>query len=308
MEGSLFYDRAYWETVGEVLLFLVVCRIGIYFLKKFITDKTARAQASINSWLFAAPFMLLACGLPSPGPIIVLGLLSIFGTKTFFRMTGMYHRSWFVWLTYGLQIVLLLLIHFQEADRFYNMMPMIAAGALFFIPILRNSYSRMLQYISLSLVAFIFFGWSFLHMARVAYLDGGIYMAMYIYILTEFSEFISLSTTRLWGKRKLFQKISSQFTIEGVLVSLLFTMVLAWGLRHMLPIREEPLWIASGLIATLLGRFGDLTVSVIRRDLDIKDSGVFIIGRDDILARVDKLIFVSPVFFYVMQILLRAYK
>lgn len=308
MEGGLFQDRAYWETVVEVLIFLILCRVGVSFSKRFITDKTARAQASANSWLFAAPLMLLAAGLPKPGPIIVLGLISIFAAKTFFRMTGMYHRSWFVWLTYGLQIALLLLIHFEKAELFYNLMPMIAAGGLFIIPILRNSYTRMIQYISLSLVAFMFFGWSFLHMGRLAYLENGIFMMMYIYILTEFSEFISLLTTRMWGKRKLFQKISSNFTLEGMLLSLFFTMILAWGLRHMLPLRDEPFWIFSGLVATLLGRFGDLAVSVIRRDLDIKDAGVFIIGRDDILARIDKLIFVVPVFYYVMLYLIQVYR
>ena len=40
-------------------------------------------------------------------------------------------------------------------------------------------------------------------------------------------------------------------------------------------------------------------MTMIRKDLGIKDSGnVFIIGKDDIIARVDKLIFVAPIIYY----------
>jgi phosphatidate cytidylyltransferase len=41
-----------------------------------------------------------------------------------------------------------------------------------------------------------------------------------------------------------------------------------------------------------------LLISVIRRDLGIKNTGIFIIGRDGLLTRVDKLIFVAPLYFY----------
>ena len=75
----------------------------------------------------------------------------------------------------------------------------------------------------------------------------------------------------------------------------------------MLPVRTEPYWIASAIIITFFGRCGDLILSVFRRDLGIKDSGVFIIGREDILARVDKFIFAAPIFYYTFQILEKIY-
>jgi predicted CDP-diglyceride synthetase/phosphatidate cytidylyltransferase len=48
------------------------------------------------------------------------------------------------------------------------------------------------------------------------------------------------------------------------------------------------------------GSIGDLTLSVIRRDLGIKDAGAFIIGRGDLLTIMDRTIFVAPIFYYVM--------
>ena len=81
-------------------------------------------------------------------------------------------------------------------------------------------------------------------------------------------------------------------------VPTLFALLLGWGMRHLLPDRSEMFWIMSALIAAIFGRFGDLILSVIRRDLGIKNTGVFIFGRDDILTRLEKLIFVGPMFFY----------
>jgi phosphatidate cytidylyltransferase len=84
-----------------------------------------------------------------------------------------------------------------------------------------------------------------------------------------------------------------------MLCALVVTMLVAWGLRHLLPDRSQQFWIASGLIAAVMGRFGDLLINVIRRDLGIKNTGIFIIGRDGILTRAEKLIFVGPLYFYV---------
>jgi phosphatidate cytidylyltransferase len=81
-------------------------------------------------------------------------------------------------------------------------------------------------------------------------------------------------------------------------VALMVTMLLAWGLRSLLPDRSEQFWIAAGLTAAVFGRMGDLLISVIRRDLGIKNTGILIIGRDGILTRVEKLIVIGPMYFY----------
>ena len=100
--------------------------------------------------------------------------------------------------------------------------------------------------------------------------------------------------------------ISPRITLEGIVTSILVTLLLAWGMRHLLPDRGERFWIAAGLAAAFLGRFGDLFLSVIRRDLGIRDTGIFIIGRGDLLSRVDKLIFVGPIYYYLYIYLQKA--
>ena len=137
-----------------------------------------------------------------------------------------------------------------------------------------------------------------MHMGRLLTFEGGELMVLYLYLLTEVSENTSWACSKLFGRHRPFSKISTKVTLEGMIVAFAVTMLVAWGLRHLLPDRSERFWIGAGLVAAVFGRMGDLIVSVIRRDLGIKNTGIFIIGRDGMLTRVDKLIFVGPLYFY----------
>ncbi len=293
---TLWTQPLYREVVFTIMAFLLALGTLLFFLRK--RPHFAAGWASIKSWFFIAPFLFIVLALPSPWPLVFLVVVGIFSAKTFFQMVGMYHRNWFVWTTYTFMIALGYLAFHQET-RLYNIMPMLFLAAISLIPLLRNSATHMIQYMALALMAFIFWGWSLLHMGHLLMLEQGAFIVIYLYMLSEFSENVSLGASRLFGRIKPFSNITSRVTIEGVLASVVLTVTLAWGMRHMLPDRSEQFWIAAGLSAALFGRLGDLTLSVIRRDLGIKNTGVFIIGRGDILSRVDKLMFVGPIYYYV---------
>jgi phosphatidate cytidylyltransferase len=298
---ALWGNALYQQTVGIVILFLVVVSLVLFILQRK-NQRFSAAWASLKSWLFAAPFLLVICGMPYPWTLVFLVLVGISAAKTFYRMTGMYHRSWFVWTTYVFMCFSGICIYLGW-NELYSLMPMIFLLAISTIPFLRNSATQMIQYCALSLMAFIFFGWAFLHMGKLLTMEMGIFVTMYIYILVEFCEAVSLATTRLFGKVKLWDRITTRVSVEGIFLATFLTLILAWALRHMLPIRTEEYWVAAGITAAIFGRSGDLFLSVIRRDLGIKPSGVFIIGRDDILSRVDKLVFAAPAFYYVLLLL-----
>ena len=296
-EIALWNEPLYQETAVLILGIIVALTILVAIFKKRSGHFMA-AWASLKSWLFVAPLLLVALALPSPWPLVFLTAVGIFSAKTFFQMVGMYHRSWFIWVTYIFIFGTGYLIY-EGHTEFYNISPMLFFACTALIPLLRNSAAQMIQYLALSLMAFIFFGWSFMHMGRLLMLPQGVYIVIYLYLLTEFSDIVSLASTRLFGRTKLFNKISPRITLEGLICSIVLSLVLAWGMRHLLPDRSDQFWIAAGIVAAIFGRFGDLILTVIRRDLGIKDTGVFIIGRGDILARVDKLILIGPLYYYI---------
>ena len=300
LQDTLWNSPLYRETVALVLGSLFVLGALIFFTRK-TTNAMLAAWLSVQSWLFAAPVFLVLLGLPGPWVLGVLTIISILGAKTFFQITGMYHRSLFVWVCYLGLIASAYLIHERRLDL-YNLMPMIVLGCICVIPILQDSAKQMLQYISLCLICFIFLGWAFMHIGLLLHKNQGPYLVIYIVLLTEVCDNIYLAGSRL-GRLRLFSNIHTKRTFEGFIIAFACTMTLAWGLRHMLPNQAQEYWIASGLVASLAGSMGDLVLSVIRRDLGIKDVGAFIIGRGDLLTRMDRLIFVAPIFYYTLEIL-----
>lgn len=296
-ETALWHDRLYIQTAGLVLGFLIILSLVLFVFRNRSTNMTA-AWASIKSWFFAAPLILLFMALPNPWPLVFLTLVAVFSTKVFYQMTGMYHRSWFVIMSYAFHFALGLIVYYPALGPIYNLMPMIFMGCVACIPLVRNSANHMIQYMALSLMAYILLGWAYMHLARLLVLDRGVFIVLYLYILCEISDAVSLSSSRVFGKLRPFHNITVRVTIEGVLVSIVASLLLAWALRHMLPDSSEKFWIAAGIISAIFGRFGDLFLSTIRRDLGVKNSGIFILGRGDILGRIDKLTFVAPMFYY----------
>ncbi|NQZ02185.1 MAG: phosphatidate cytidylyltransferase [Bdellovibrionales bacterium] len=301
---SMWLNPIYQQTAALVIGFIVM--VGVVL--RLVSTKSphfAAAWASVKSWFFVAPILFVVFALPSPWPLVFLVLVGIFSAKTFYQMVGMYHRSWFIWATY-LFMIALGIATYKQVGSAYNIAPMVFLGLVSIIPVLRNSATHMVQYMALSLMACIFFGWSFMHLGRLLMLEGGVFLVLYLYMLSEFAENTSFAGSRFFGKWKPFNKINTRVSIEGLLISIVLSMLLAWGMRHLLPDRSEKFWIAAGLVAVLFGTFGDLILSVIKRDLGIKNTGVFIFGRGDILSRTDKLIFVGPMYYYVYLYLQQA--
>lgn len=301
---GLWADPIYQQTAGLVLAFLAVLGVVLFITRKKGQIGVA-GWASIKSWFFTAPFLFAMMAIPEPFPLIFITFIGVLSAKTFFQMVGAYHRSWFVWITY-IFIYLVGWIIYSGHDELYNIMPMLFFGVVSTVPLLRNSYLHMIQYMALSMLGFLYWGWSYMHLGRLVILENGPLIVLYLYILTEFSEHVSLAATRLFGKVRPFHRISPRVTVEGMIVAVILTLLLAWAMRHMLPHRTQDFWMGAGLVAAVFGRFGDLILSVIRRDLGIKNTGVFIIGRGDLLARVDKLIFVGPMYYYIYLYLLNS--
>lgn len=301
MLAGAWGSEVFRQTALIVLAILFLSGLIMYFLKNkghyfYIS------WFSIKSWLFFAPILFIFFGLPAPWPLVFLTLIAIYGSKVFFQMMGMYHRSYFVIVTYLGIIGLAFTV--QAGNRYlYNLVPMVVLLGLCLIPLARNNYKSMIQYISLANLAFVFLGWSFMHLGLLMELEKGIYQLMYLIILTEFCDNTNLAIARSVGKWKLFDRIDRKRTVESTLVAGALTVLLAFAMRHLLPDGSDKYWLSAGVVASLGGLLGDYVMTVIRRDAGIKVVGAFIWGRGDFLHRMDRLIFVAPIYFHWMAYL-----
>ena len=301
MQVAAWISPIYQQTVFIVLGLLFFSGLIVYFFRNKNYYFTV-SWASIKSWLVAAPILFGVIGAPEPWPLIALTFLALFGAKVFFQILGIYHHSWFVSICYLGILGLSFCVTYQRVEL-YNLMPMLVLGFSCFVPIFLNRYKNMIQYISLTMMCFIFLGWSFMHAGLIMKFENGIYQLMYLIILTEFCDNTIIAISRYIGSVHYVSNINHKRTLESTGISIGITLVLAFLMRHLLPDQSEKYWLESGLIAGLGGGFGDIVMTVIRRDLGIRDYGVFILGRGDFLDRMDRLIFVCPIYYYVMHYL-----
>lgn len=101
------------------------------------------------------------------------------------------------------------------------------------------------------------------------------------------------------GRHKLAPVISPAKTIEGAVAQAIVSVAvggLAFGL--LFPGRAVGLGLAAGLLLGVLGQFGDLAESVLKRSAHTKDTGGVIPGHGGLLDRLDSLLLNTPALFY----------
>jgi phosphatidate cytidylyltransferase len=104
---------------------------------------------------------------------------------------------------------------------------------------------------------------------------------------------------RAIGKHKLAPQISPGKTWEGVVGGVVVGLLLA-TLAHFWFFRELPLkWtLPLAAVMTVLGIFGDLTESALKRGAGAKDAAKILPGHGGMLDRMDSLLFNAPLLYY----------
>lgn len=105
---------------------------------------------------------------------------------------------------------------------------------------------------------------------------------------------------RAFGRHKLFERISPKKTWEGLFGGILLALVLAFVVHRYFAVFTLPQWMAIAVIISVFGTLGDLVESMLKRSLNVKDSGNILPGHGGLLDRFDGLLIAAPlVYFYV---------
>lgn len=107
---------------------------------------------------------------------------------------------------------------------------------------------------------------------------------------------------RFFGKHKLFERISPKKTWEGSIGGALLTIGIAYILSIYFTNLNFTNWIVIGVLTTVFGGLGDLVESMLKRNLNIKDSGNILPGHGGILDRFDGLLIGIPFVYTYLQL------
>ncbi len=132
---------------------------------------------------------------------------------------------------------------------------------------------------------------------------GGAGLLLFLVLLTQGNDIAQY----LWGKTlggpKAVPAVSPGKTWAGLLGGVATTTALAMLLGPWLTPLSGWTLAASGVLIGVFGFVGDLTVSAVKRDLGIKDTGCLLPGHGGILDRVDSLTYTAPLFFHYLYYL-----
>jgi phosphatidate cytidylyltransferase len=296
--------RTYFFIVVGVL---AVAGLTLALLKWGLKKDVGSILATYKSWLFMAP-VVLGCVFAGRVPTIVFFcIVAGLGFKEFARATGLY-RDW--WMTGAVNLGIIAVgvtclarqPHGEEPGTgWYGLfiaLPVFVIAVILLIPILRNRVQGQLQGMSLAVVGFIYIGWMFGHLAFLANANDAYGYLLYLLFATEINDVSAFTFGKLFGKHPFRSNISPKKTWEGAIGALFVSLLLPWVLRFSFPHFGAMQLVLTGLIVGVGGQLGDLAISVIKRDIGIKDMGAAIPGHGGILDRIDSLVYVAPLFFH----------
>ncbi len=146
------------------------------------------------------------------------------------------------------------------------------------------------------------------HLAYLLVLPQGEYpqvsgagLVLFLLLLTELNDVAQYCWGKLLGKHKISPLVSPNKTVEGFVGGVATTVLLSVLLGPWLTPFTGSDAVLAGLLIAVAGFFGDLSLSALKRDLGIKDSGRLLPGHGGILDRVDSLTYTAPLFFHFIR-------
>jgi phosphatidate cytidylyltransferase len=130
--------------------------------------------------------------------------------------------------------------------------------------------------------------------------QDGRFWLLYLLAVTKMTDVGGLLVGRMLGRIKLAKSLSPKKTIEGALGGILFsvfTSIIFFILSKasLIPIDLSITWaIFLGILLSILGQFGDLAESLLKRDGGVKDSNANLPGLGGMLDIADSLLFTTP--------------
>ncbi len=301
---------------SPVFLFYLTIAVGLLLgagallavLRWGLHKDVEQAWKAYLGWLIMVPLLLGAIFLGRETTIVFFTIVALFAFKEFARATGLYQDWSMTGVVYAgiiaAGLVSLVTDPSAKVPGWYGLfmaLPVWVIAIILVIPIVRNQVQGQLQMLALSIVGFIYFGWMFGHLAFLANATHAYSYLLYLLFAVELNDVAAFTCGKLFGRHPLRSNISPKKTWEGALGALGVSLMLPWALHWTFPHFQARDCILVGLVVGIGGQLGDLAISVIKRDLGIKDLGVTIPGHGGILDRIDSLIYVAPLFLHTVR-------
>ena len=165
----------------------------------------------------------------------------------------------------------------------------------------RSLYSINDAFYLIGGVFFLGFSFSLFTLLR----NEGMEILLYLLLISIFTDTFAYFVGMLIGKNKLLEDISPKKTIEGMIGGTVLSVIIASNFYYTVIDSSLPLYIIIFMTTflSIIGQFGDLVFSAIKRYYGKKDFSNIMPGHGGILDRLDSIIFVALGFMFFISLI-----
>ena len=233
-----------------------------------------------SEWTYFAVFMVISC----------LSILE------FYRLTGLDGMLPLKYIGTLNAMLIFVLSFFVEKG--------ICNPTLFFLIKLYKKEKKPFTNIAYTLLGIIYVGLPFALLNISVYADGGYSYQIIIGILLLLwaSDTGGYIAGVLFGRTKLFERVSPKKSWEGMIGSFILAMVIATIIGKYFDVMTWYQWYLVAVIMVVAGTYGDLVESLFKRSIEIKDSGTSLPGHGGFLDRFDGLLISVPFIVFLLKV------
>ncbi len=302
-----------WTLVLGILAILVVSSVIGYVLQQRLSPDGSNASienlnARIKAWWVMAILIGIAFLAGRIGVLVLFGFCSFAALREFITLTHTKRADH--WALAAAFFVVLPLQYFllwaEQYGIFSIFIPVYAFLLMPIISVLRGDTERFLDRIAEVQWALMICVFCASHVPALLTLDipgyegRDVLLIAFLIIIVQLSDVLQYVWGKLFGRTKIAPKLSPSKTVEGFAGGVASATLIGAGLWWITPFTP----IQAGLLAfviTLMGFFGGLVMSAIKRDRGVKDWGNLIEGHGGLIDRLDSVVFSAPIFFHIVR-------
>jgi phosphatidate cytidylyltransferase len=130
---------------------------------------------------------------------------------------------------------------------------------------------------------------------------GGLGLLLFVLVVVQFNDVAQFIWGRLLGRTRIVPAVSPGKTWEGFLGGVATSVLLAILIAPRLTPFSTLAAALIGVALSVCGFLGDVTLSAVKRDLGLKDTGTSLRGHGGILDRLDSLTLAAPIGFHIIR-------
>lgn len=262
----------------------------------------------IRSWWVMATIFTVALVLHPSVSIGFFALVSVLGIREFMRLLPREDRTAAL-VAYPVALLQYVLVAMGALDLVV-IAPMVAALAVPAVLAIGGRTDGFIHATGAVLLGIVLTVFGVGHAAYLMVLPeaadapgGAASLLVFLVVLTQANDVAQFLWGKALGARRIAPEVSPGKTAEGLFGGVLTTTALAAALTPFLTPFTVPVGAAVGAVLAVAGFVGDITMSAVKRDAGVKDTGSLLPGHGGVLDRIDSLIFTAPLFFHFVRVI-----